>query len=392
MKILYIANGNGTSPIIGGSLKRTAEISSRLESYGWKVDFLTTSGGHTALGSKFSATFHVVRSSLLSRAESSPLDRLISYALATFFSLFVILRLERFDLVYSDSDYFCDVVPAVWAKLRWKAKWIAMSHHILNFGRLSDPRQVLSNFSALSQRFSFLFFQMYADSVFLLNSSAGKEEAKYLVSRGVGVERIRLVMNGVDLALIDEISTGSAQSSYDACFIGGIRPRKGTEDLVSIWSHVVSRIPNALLLIIGGGLQSYERAFRERIVERGLQKNIVVAGYVPWKQLISRLKDSRLFISPSREEGWGMAVCEAMACGVPVVAYDLPAYRDFGESLARIPVGDQSAFADTIVSLLTREDLRMKMALLGKTRVAEFDWNDIAKRESILLQNMMREL
>jgi glycosyltransferase involved in cell wall biosynthesis len=367
------------------------EISSRLEEFGWKVEFITTSGGFAALSSRVSARFHVVRSSVFGRQEKTPLDRLISYSIATIFSIFVILRLGKLDLVYSDTDYFCDVIPAVLVRLRWKTRWVAMSHHFLNPSKFTDFGQFLSSISALFQRLSFALFRMYADSVFVLDSDGGREVAEYLTIHGFDSKRIGFVMNGVDLELIRQFDSYSTSSIYDACFIGGIRPRKGTDELLSIWSEVVSRIPNALLLVVGGGLQSYERVLRERIVEKGLQANIVIAGHVPSKQLILYLKSSKLFISPSREEGWGIALCEAMACGTPVVAYDLPAYRTFGNSLIKITLGDTIEFARNVATVIEDKETRERLSKLGKIAAAEFDWDDIAKRESVAFQNLISE-
>ena len=390
MKILYIANGNGMSPIIGGSLKRTLEVSKRLQALGWDVEFITTLGGYAVLNSELSARFHIVRSSILGKKEKTPFDRLIAYSIATFFSIFAILRLGNVDLVCSDSDYFCDVIPATIVRLRCKSKWIAMSHHLLNRRRLTNLADFLSAMSVLSQRLSYLLFRKYADSIFVLDSGAGEEVAEYLTVRGFDNKRINFVRNGVDLNLIRQFDYVSQSPIHDACFIGGMRPRKGGDDLLSIWSQVVSRIPNALLVVVGGGLQAYERVFRRQLVERGLQMNVKIAGYVPKHDLILHLKSSKLFISPSREEGWGIAICEAMACGTPVVAYDLPAYRAFGDSLIRVPRGDASRFATAVVTFLEDEKLREKYATLGKATAAGFDWNEIASRESVIFQRLIR--
>ena len=96
------------------------------------------------------------------------------------------------------------------------------------------------------------------------------------------------------------------------------------------------------------------------------------------------MKRSKLFISPSHEEGWGIAICEALACGTPVVAYDLPVYRIFGGCIERVREGDTSAFASMVAGLLQDSRRREQLAAEGRLLSTRFDWESIAQREAQL--------
>ena len=61
---------------------------------------------------------------------------------------------------------------------------------------------------------------------------------------------------------------------------------------------------------------------------------------------IKILKQSRLFVLPSFYESWGMVAAEAMAAGLPVVAYSLPVYQDlFSKGINQVKIGDKMVFA-----------------------------------------------
>jgi len=65
------------------------------------------------------------------------------------------------------------------------------------------------------------------------------------------------------------------------------------------------------------------------------------------------LKSSKIFILPSYNESWALVVCEAMACGLPVVAYDLPVFEEvYKKGMILIPIGDIDKFAGAILKLL----------------------------------------
>jgi phosphatidyl-myo-inositol dimannoside synthase len=88
-------------------------------------------------------------------------------------------------------------------------------------------------------------------------------------------------------------------------------------------------------------------------------------------------------------EGLGLVLVEALGCGCPVVASDLPAVRDViadGESGRLVPPGDAQALAAVIVELLDAPERRRSLADKGRRHCREtFDWSQIAERYAVLL-------
>ena len=382
MKILYVANGNGLSSNLGGSFTRSLEIARRLMKMGLDVHFLTTHGGHKACQREgLDVAYHLLPASILKRDESGLLDRGLAYIISTISALWVVPRLPRCDLVYSDSDYFCDVIPALLYRKTSGARWIAMTHHQIKVSKTRLRDFIVSSISQHMQSFSYFLFRKYADGVFTYKSSMGKAITDYMIAKGMDRSKITMVTNGIDLNLIETVST-EEERIFDACFVGGLRPSKGLYDIIPIWKEVVSKKDGAVLVIIGSGAKEYENQLLTQIQREGLQQQIVMVGAKSHTETIKIIKRSRTYISPSHEEGWGIAICEAMACGLPVIAYDLDVYRDvFNDTYRGISPFSISEFAEAIAEFLASEDLRIETALSGRSLILQYDWDLVAKRE-----------
>jgi glycosyltransferase involved in cell wall biosynthesis len=82
-----------------------------------------------------------------------------------------------------------------------------------------------------------------------------------------------------------------------------------------------------------------------------------------------------------------MAILEAMACGVPTVAWDLPVYREvFTAGLVRIPPLRCNAFAETVIGLLQDADRRAAVRLEAMEIVPRYDWRQVVAREMSLIR------
>ena len=284
MRVLYIANGGGLSTNIGGSLVRTVEICKRLIGKKWAIQFATTSGGAAACRSMgLDADFLVSRASLFKKSETSIWDRALGYVVVTLFSFFQLAKLSRSDIIYTDSDYFCDTIPAAFYACRTGAKWIAMTHHMTSASLGFSKHRVLRYSSLTVQRFSYWLFRRYSNAVFVYDSDEGKRIAHFLISKGYDGGRIKFVMNGANTREIGSVEPGSGMPTYEACFVGGLRPGKGLYDIVPIWKNLLRVLPDARLAVIGGGARVYEEELRNQIRAESIQQNVILFGNRQWK-------------------------------------------------------------------------------------------------------------
>jgi glycosyltransferase-like protein len=163
--------------------------------------------------------------------------------------------------------------------------------------------------------------------------------------------------------------------------VGGIEPRKGSDTLVRGIALLRDRDP--VLVVVGGhSFQDY-RAYREGVLRLlpglglTLGRDIVLPGTVPDAELPAWFAAADVFAFPSTKEGWGLAVLEAMSAGLPVVASDLPVFREYlrpGRDALLVPAGDPPALAAALTSVLDDRGLAGRLRAAGRAVAASFTW------------------
>jgi glycosyltransferase involved in cell wall biosynthesis len=167
---------------------------------------------------------------------------------------------------------------------------------------------------------------------------------------------------------------------FDVVILGRLHVHKGVLDLPEIWSRVRQSKPDAKLLIIGEGAH-------RPLVEQGLQKlgltsSVTFTGGVPEREKNELLARSRIGLSLSFEEGWGLSVNEYLATGLPVVAYHLPIYDEvFPGLLETVPSGNKEAAAANILRLLQNQSLSESIGSRGREFVKRYDYRNVAEAE-----------
>jgi glycosyltransferase involved in cell wall biosynthesis len=152
--------------------------------------------------------------------------------------------------------------------------------------------------------------------------------------------------------------------------VGELSAIKGQEDFVRAAALVAERFGEAVEFVIAGGDASRDGEFGARVArlvsELGLSKRVRLLGRLNEDEVLRLLSSLDVFVSASRSEAFGMAMAEAMACGVPIVATATEGAREIVEEGATgllVPLGDVRALAAAVASLLEDEGLRL---LLGK--------------------------
>ena len=142
---------------------------------------------------------------------------------------------------------------------------------------------------------------------------------------------------------------------YDVAWMGRFHEQKGLFDILTVAERLKSQRPNLRVLVIGGGTAHMEARFRTEIRRRGLETCIDWPGTIVGDERFRKLQCARVFLMPSTFESFGLVILEAMKCGLPVVAYDLPVYHVFARGMITTPVGDTSQIAHEVRRLLEDE-------------------------------------
>jgi D-inositol-3-phosphate glycosyltransferase len=168
-------------------------------------------------------------------------------------------------------------------------------------------------------------------------------------------------------------------------FVGGLEPRKGLEYLVHAMELVVEEVPQTRLIAVAkAGFRGTDEVgwFKVLADRLGLSGHIEFHESVPQSKLLELYADCDVLALPSRTEGWGLALMEAMACGKPVVASrvgGVPELVRDGVEGFLVEAGDVRALGSHIAGLLKDPGLRTKMGEAGIQRVRGFSWDATAR-------------
>lgn len=285
----------------------------------------------------------------------------------------------RRDILYSGSDILPDVIPAFFCKLFQKdVVWIQMIFHLIPSPRIRAGSPSFNNIlSYIGQRLALLLIKNKADKVIVINTTVRDN----LEKMGIPINKIYLGRMGVNKDFFDSIEP-NMRTGFEGVFIGRIHPTKGILDLVYIWKEVCKVYPDAKLAIIGDGSVKVKKELFQQIKKCYLEDNIALLGHLDDIKAYSILKSSKVFLLPSYEEGWGLVIAEAMACGIPVFVYDLPVYREiFPKGLLKIPIRDKNVFAQNVIKFLKNEQLRRQLSQLAFENLSFYNWSFAGEKE-----------
>jgi phosphatidylinositol alpha-1,6-mannosyltransferase len=171
-------------------------------------------------------------------------------------------------------------------------------------------------------------------------------------------------------------------------------PRKGQDVLVRALPAIQRRVPGAALLLVGGGPNLSRIA--GLVSKAGLERDVVLAGRVPWDRTPAHYAAGDVFAMPTRTrlfglepEALGICYLEAAATGLPVVVGDSGGAPDAvldGENGFVVPGRSVDAVADRVATLLEQPELARRFGARGREWVAaQWRWDDLAVRLQRLL-------
>lgn len=299
---------------------------------------------------------------------------LTSYSLRTLFSLLKPVIIKK-GILYSSSDFFPDLIFAFWQKIfNRRIKWVAGMYLVApNPYQSSCARNLRGIIYWISQRLGIILMRFKADFISVLC----QEDKAFLEKLGIDAKRIIVISGGVDFDSLSGVPEQKKQ--YQGCFLGRFHQQKGLPELIAIWKKVTDIIPTSKLALAGWGEHYWVDLIKRLVEEQGLKDNVEMKGFIDNQEKFKLLKASSVFIFPSSYESWGIVVAEALACGCPVVAFDIPAMRKFNKGVTLIDTGDLDAYAQTIVRLLQDDSLYLKNSNLAKSAALSFRWEDSAK-------------
>lgn len=214
---------------------------------------------------------------------------------------------------------------------------------------------------------------------FLLTKASGvrvvSERVRHSVlALGVTKDKITKVPIAVDVAHFTEgVPSFDLHRTYPnfsriILSLGRLQPEKNYAKLIKVFARVSRVHDDTMLLIVGSGPERERLTILARTL--GLEKSVVI---VPWaRDVVSYFKTSDIYVQPSLYEGWGMAVIEAMASGLPVVMTNVGCAGEVvrnEETGIVVATGDEDALFSACCRLLEDKTLADSLAQKGKEEV-----------------------
>ncbi len=188
-------------------------------------------------------------------------------------------------------------------------------------------------------------------------------------------KRIGVIPHGVDNDIFNTKNAASGLN-YNIAFVGFVAPNKGADLLFPVIQRVLLKYPSVHLHIIGYGPLDDE--IKNQFIEQGLGNNLTITGRVPPPKVAKILAESDIFLLPTRIEGFGLAIVEAMMCGAVPVVTKLAGITDtiitHNETGFLIDIDDIEGFASAIIALLSNpvriEEMRKATQQTAQERFA----------------------
>lgn len=377
MDFVVIAVGIFSSARFGGAEVILVELAKRLIRQGNHVTILTSKSGETLFrGQGLDADFWTITEG--AGVWEASLARRIVALPTRMLKAGMVLRKKNLGerpIIFAASGSFSDIFPMLFIRDKRIKRVLPFYHIIANplkgwraaFGnkvKTLSPGQILAY---LDNRLSLLCLKYACDLVFCLSYLQ-----YFLIEKGIPYEKVVGFDPGIDWDIINK--TSAVEKIYDACWMGGYYPIRGCDDLIPLWELVCRRKNEAKLAIMG----SASRKLEPLVKEKRLEKNIKILGFVDDKTKFRTMRESRIFLYPSYFESGALSISEAMACGLPVIAYDLSVYRGiYPKGMVKVAIGNHKAFAKETLRLLSENEARQKLSAEAQGLASRWSWDKV---------------
>jgi glycosyltransferase involved in cell wall biosynthesis len=299
-------------------------------------------------------------------------------------------RIREFDVVHIHSLYLFHTLAAAHYCRRYLVPYVLRPHGTLDpwhrsqhrwrkavYGRLVEGRNLRGlagiHYTTVEER----------DHAACLSLSA----PSFVIPLGVDAQALTRPVDPTTLVVPTELA-GRALVT----FLGRLTAKKRLGLLLEAFAEVAHKRADAHLVIAGPDDEGIGRALRSQIVAAGLEHRVTMLGLVVGEAKVALLQRSQVFILPSQDENFGVAVVEALAAGLPVVITEGVAISrqlaeaDAGEVVAATP----SALSGAITHLIEDKELATSRADHGRALVqSAFSWTEIAARLEQMYQQVI---
>lgn len=263
---------------------------------------------------------------------------------------------------------------------------------------------LFSEFSPLKTgiKYRFLYHAAaQADGIIAISRSTSQD---FLELFEPDPERVRVIYLGVDERFLGPISTAArrrVRTKYHlgnpfVLYLGDLRSpyhnaRKNLSGLLAAFAKACQQVDQKWWLVLAGKCGEYSESLSALSKQLGIGEQIIFTDYVFDEDLPSLMAAADIFAYPSRYEGFGLPVLQAMAVGTPVLTSDRASIPEIcGDAALMVNPDDPSSLAAGLFHLMNDSASRQMLAEKGKVRAARFTWVETARETKRVYEEAMK--
>ncbi|MFP4514643.1 MAG: glycosyltransferase family 4 protein [Parcubacteria group bacterium] len=212
-------------------------------------------------------------------------------------------------------------------------------------------------------------------------------------------EKLSVVHNGYNNKLYRPIE--NKEEIEDVCkkygleekyflYVGRLEKKKNTPNLIEALAILKENNPEVKhkLVLIGNASHGYDEV-KYYIEEFDLDLEVIMLGWVAEKDMPYIYNGASAFIFPTRHEGFGIPVIQALACGVPTAISDIEVMKEVaGESALFFNPNEKNAISHAMYTLITDSKLAEDLRIKGLKRAKSFSWEKTARETLKLIKEI----
>lgn len=225
-----------------------------------------------------------------------------------------------------------------------------------------------------------------ADAVITGSQATHADILRHLGAAIGPAERIHIIHNGVSdrFCPAPNFTNRPARRPDEVrtlLYVGRADPYKNLATLIRAMGEARKNCPFPLALVVAGSPDPRYPEAAQLAAQLGLADSIRWTGYISDAELLALYRQSDLLVHPSRYEGFGLQIIEAMACGLPVVSSRAGSLAEVAGNAAQLlDPDDVAGFSQAIRNVLNRPELAQEMIRKGLERAAQFTWQQTARK------------
>lgn len=195
------------------------------------------------------------------------------------------------------------------------------------------------------------------------------------IVRHLGITRDRITVTPLAASQYAPGSTSGMRRSDLLLTVANNLPHKNLQLLLDAIA-LLRENERPQLRIVGGNAEGFNEAIRARLLDQWVKH----LGWISKDELENLYQEATAFVLPTKFEGFGLPLLEAMQRGCPVICTDLEVLREVAsEAAVYVPSDNATAFSQAISNLLNSRDLQSQLSSLGKVQASQFHWESTAK-------------